>query len=91
MKNQVLDQVLYIAEDSLGNALAWEARLRDAMNVIGDAPNHAVDEDASDRVGEALRKVVFEGTYLIHYRVSNTAVEVMWFRHGAMKPRRGEP
>jgi len=53
---------------------------------------HAVDEDASGRAGEMIRKIVFEKTYLIHYRVIDAAaaVEIVNFRHGARLPKRGE-
>jgi plasmid stabilization system protein ParE len=84
--------VLYIADDSIDNALAWEVRLRAAINGIGDLPGHAIDEEASDRLGEVIRKVVFEGTYLIHYHVDEKAgvVHIINFRHGARLAREGE-
>jgi plasmid stabilization system protein ParE len=90
---QITAQVLRIAEDSIDNALAWEGRLRTAILAIGDAPGHAIDEAASDRLGVVIRKVVFEGTYLIHYVVDQPAgvVRIVNFRHGARLPRVGEP
>jgi plasmid stabilization system protein ParE len=93
VREQIRSQVLYIAQDSIDNALAWEDRLRAVMNSIGDMPGHAIDEDASDRLGEPIRKKVFEGTYLIHYRVNDAAatVEIVNFRHGMRLPRSGEP
>jgi plasmid stabilization system protein ParE len=92
-KLQIREQVLYIARDSIDNALAWEDRVRAAMNALGDFSGHAIDEDASARVGEIVQKVVFERTYLIHYQVNVVAgiVEVMNFRHGSRLPRAGEP
>jgi plasmid stabilization system protein ParE len=92
-QEQILEQVFYIARDSVDNALAWEVRVRAAMNSIGDAPGHAVDEDASRRAGETIREFVFERTYLIHYRVDEQAslVDIVNFRHGARLPRIGEP
>lgn len=93
VKEQIRAQILYIAQDSVDNALAWEDRVRAALSALGDAHGHAVDEDASGRVGQQLRKVVFEGTYLIHYRINDRphAVQVVSFRHGARLPRRDEP
>lgn len=82
---QIDRQLLHIAEDSIDNALAWEGRLRGALLAIGEAPVHAVDEDVSDRLGFPIRKVVFEGTYVIHYHVDEEAgvVRIVNFRHGA--------
>ena len=93
VKQQIREQVLYIANDSIRYAFAWEDRLLAAIDGIGDLPGHAVDEDASRRLGRTMRKFVFEGTYLIHYRVNDSAgvVEIDNFRHGARLPRRGEP
>ena len=93
VKEQIRAQVRYIARDSVDNALAWEDRVRAALDGLGDAHGHAVDEDASRRVGQQLRRTVFERTYLIHYRINDkpAAVEVVGFRHGARLPRRGDP
>lgn len=52
VKEQIRAQVLYIAEDSLDNAVAWEDRVRATLSALGDAHGHAVDEDASRRVGQ---------------------------------------
>jgi plasmid stabilization system protein ParE len=92
-KNQITEQVLHIALDSVENALAWEARVVNAMQRIGEVPGHSIDEDASERLGYQVRKLVFEGTYLIHYRIDDDAgvATVINFRHGARRPRRGEP
>ncbi len=93
VKSQILQQVLYISKDSIDNALAWEDRVQAAIMGLGDFHNHAADDAASERAGIRLRKVIFERTYLIHYRVDTDAgiVEVMNFRHGARLPRHGEP
>jgi plasmid stabilization system protein ParE len=92
VKQQIREQMLYIAQDSIDNALRWEDRLLTAINAIGDMPGHAVDDDASGRLGQNLRKLVFEGTYLIHYRVKEaTSAEIVNFRHGSRLPRIGEP
>lgn len=91
VKELIRDQVRYIARHSIDNALAWEDRVRSALDSLGEVHAHAIDEDASRRVGQQLRKLVFEGTYLIHYRVEPAAVEVAGFRHGARLPREGEP
>jgi plasmid stabilization system protein ParE len=60
---------------------------------LAAVPGFAVDEDASERLGEPVRKCVFEGTYLIHFRQDEESgvVEIINFRHGARLPRRGEP
>ena len=93
VEGRITAQVLYIAEDSIDNALAWEERLRASILAIGEAPGHAVDEEAADRVGFPVRKVVFEGTYLIHFVVDESAraVRIANFRHGARLPRHCEP
>jgi plasmid stabilization system protein ParE len=93
VEEQITAQVLHIAADSLGNALVWEARLRSAILAIGETPGQAVDEQASDRLGYIVHKVVFERTYLIHFVVDERAatVRIVNFRHGARLPTRGEP
>ena len=90
---KITAQVFYIADDSIDNALAWEARLKDAIFKLGDLPSFALDEAASERLGYAVHKLVFEGTYLIHYVLDDKAgvVRVIGFRHGARLPTRGEP
>ncbi len=92
VRAQITEVVLHIAHASVRNALAWEARLTAALDALGGFHGHAIDEDASGRVGETLRKTVFEGTYLIHYQVDlGVAVVVANVRHGARQPRPGEP
>ena len=93
VKQQLRQQVLYIARGSVDNALAWEDRVRDTMAALRDFHGHAVDEEAGERTGQTLRKTVFEGTYLIHYRVDDAAAEVVivGIRHGARLPQEGEP
>lgn len=93
VQKQIIDQTLYIARDSIDNALAWENRLRTEIQEIGSMPGHAVDEDASSRLGYSVRKAVFENTYLIHHWLDQSAgvVHVINFRHGARLPQRGEP
>jgi plasmid stabilization system protein ParE len=93
VQEQILAQVLYIARDSIDHALAWEDRLRTAINRIGMMPKgNAVDAAASARIGEEVRKMVFERTYLVFYRINEASrsVEVINFRHGAQLPGRGE-
>jgi plasmid stabilization system protein ParE len=89
----IREQVRYIAERSVVNALAWESRLDAAIFGLADMPTYAVDEDASDRLGHAVRKLVFEGTYLVHYWLDEPAgiINVIGFRHGAREPQPGEP
>lgn len=93
VQDQITRQVLYIAEDSIDDALAWEARLRVTIQRIGEVAGYAVDEAATDRLGFEVRKVVFEGTYLIHFTIDAAAgvARVVNFRHGARRPRPGEP
>jgi plasmid stabilization system protein ParE len=94
VQEQIRSQVLYIARDSIDNALAWEDRLRTEIMRIGSVPTgYPVDEAATGRLGEEVRKMVFEKTYLVFYRVhtERRAIELLNFRHGARLPRRGEP
>jgi plasmid stabilization system protein ParE len=92
VEQQIREQVFYIANDSLDNALAWEGRLLSALDHLGEVHGHSVDEDASRRLGGTVRKMVFEKTYLIHYEVNDAAgvVEIVNFRHGARLPDSGE-
>ncbi|HZZ44678.1 MAG TPA: hypothetical protein VFE58_17210 [Tepidisphaeraceae bacterium] len=90
---QIRDQMLYIAQDSINNALAWEDRLRAEMKSIGGlGSGHVIDEVASKSMGVTVHKLVFERTYLIHYVVQEKerVIEIINFRHGARLPRRGE-
>ena len=92
VQDQILEQVLYIANGSIPKR-EMGTTPRDAINSIGHLPGHAVDEEASARAGEKIRKLVFERTYLIHYRInaSDSAIDMMNFRHGARLPRKNEP
>ena len=89
----IAEQVLYIAQNSVDNALAWEARLRSAIRSLVDTPVLAVDSNASSRLGQTVRKLVFERTYLVHFWLDDPAntIRVVGFRHGGRQPRPGEP
>lgn len=89
--DQIRAQVLHIARDSVENALAWEDRLRATIKKLSQSSGYAIDEAASARLGYPLHKLVFEGTYLIHFVVDEGRVRVVNFRHGARLPARGEP
>jgi plasmid stabilization system protein ParE len=91
--DQITEQVLYIAQESIDHALAWEVRLKAAILKLAELDGHTHAEEASDRLGCDVRKYVFEGTYLIHYELNEPSgrIEVTGFRHGARLPRRGEP
>lgn len=93
VQEQITVQTLHIAQDSVDHALAWEQRLSEAIQDIGNMPGFAIDEDASARLGYTLRKYVFEGTYLVHFTVDEAAgiVRLVNFRHGTRLPRREEP
>lgn len=93
-KDQICNHVDFIAVDSMTHAIAWESRLMKSIREIGTmAGSHAMDEDASERIGSRVHKVVFEGTYLIHYVFDREAkaVYIINFRHGARLPRKNEP
>jgi plasmid stabilization system protein ParE len=93
VSHQIREQVFYIAQHSIDYALAWEDRLATAIQGLSDMPGYAVDEEASQRLGYEVRKYVFEGTYLVHFRVDEEAslIRVINFRHGSRLPRLGEP
>lgn len=86
-------QVMHIALDLLDNALEWETRVRAAVLSLRDNPGYARDEQASERLGKKVWRLVFERTYLIHFTVdkTNAIVNVIGFRHGARMPGPGEP
>lgn len=44
VEDQITAHVFRIAADSVDNALAWEDRIRTAIDNIGDAPGLAIDE-----------------------------------------------
>ena len=93
VRAQIVEQMLYIAEDSIDNAFAWEERLMDAIRGLGRTSGYAIDQEASDRVGYPIQKLIFEGTYLVFYHVyeAGSEVRVVNFRHGARLPYGGEP
>ncbi len=93
VSHQIEAQVLFIARGSIDSALAWEDRLRQAIDGLAEFNGYAFDEDASDRLGQAVRKLVFESNYLIHYTVDEdaTVVKVINMRHVARLPLEGEP
>ncbi len=91
--DQIADQVLHIAQHSVDNAFAWESRLKSAIQNLAEFHGYAIDEDASGRLGVQVHRLVFEGTYLVHFTVDDAAgvVRVVNFRHGARLPTHGEP
>jgi plasmid stabilization system protein ParE len=90
--DQIREQIFYIAQDSVDNALAWEDRLLAALKGLSEFHGHAIDEDARERLGGTTQKMVFERTYLVHYEVNENAgvVTVVNIRHGARLPRKDE-
>jgi plasmid stabilization system protein ParE len=86
VQEQIRAQVRYIARDSIANALAWEDRLRAAVKDLGTLPTrNAIDKQASRRIGQDVRRMVLDKTYLVFYRIreSDRAVDILNFRHGA--------
>ena len=93
VQDQIRSQVFQIASHSIENALKWEARLHREIKSLSAMPSrHAVDEGASVRVGQGVRKFVFERTYLVFYRIreDERAVDILNFRHGATLPAPNE-
>ena len=88
VEDQIREQVIFIARHSVDNALAWEQRLRDAIDSIGILPGYSVDIERTKRMGTEVRKMVFEKTYIVHYLVteSRKIVEIINFCHGARLP-----
>lgn len=89
VENQILDQALYIAEDSVDRALQWERSLRERILSLGELPKaHPISEPESRAFGRDIRKTNF-GDYLIFYRVDDEQqmVYILAFMHGA---RRGD-
>lgn len=82
--------MLHIAADSVDRALAWEARVRAAIDGLSDFHGHAVDDEASRRFGRKVRKLVFERTYLIYYDADDAMATVyaIDLRHGSRVQRR---
>jgi len=94
VQNQIRTQASFIAQDSIANALAWEKRLRTAIEDLAMLPTrNAVDKLASRRIGQDVRKMVFDRIYLVFYRIreSNRAIDILNFRHGARLPQADEP
>lgn len=93
VQEQIREQVLYMAQDSIDSALLWEDRLMAAIQGLGSMAGYSLDQPASERVGYPVHKLVFEGTYLIFYHLDEAAgeVHVVNFRHGARLPRGQEP
>ena len=48
----------------------------DTIRRLGSVSGYAIDQDASERIGYVVHKLVFEGTCLIFYRVDESASEV---------------
>ena len=88
VQQQIDEQVIFIAHDSIDNALAWEDRVLAAVKNLAQFHGHATDREMSADLGYSVRKLVFEGTYLIHYHVDEAAgiVRVVQFRHGMRQP-----
>lgn len=87
VENQILDQALYIAEDSIDRALEWEQSLRERILSLGELPEaHPISEPESRAFGRDIRKTNF-GDYLIFYRVDEEqqAVYILTFMHRAQR------
>lgn len=87
VENQILDQALYIAEDSIDHALQWEQSLRERLVSLGELPKaHPISEPESRAFGREIRKSNF-GDYLIFYRVDDVqqAVYILALMHGAQR------
>jgi plasmid stabilization system protein ParE len=94
VQDQIRTQVLYIARDSINSALAWESRLRSAVKNIAILPTrNPIDNAAPARIGQQIRKMVFERTYLLFYRISHEkrSIDILNFRHGTRLPHDYEP
>lgn len=84
-EDSINDYTLYIAQDSLDRALAWQDRLLVQLREIGDMPRaYPVSEPDTKLAGYEVRKMVF-GNYLAFYRIDDEAkiVYVEAFSHGA--------
>ena len=55
VQTRIDEQLLYIAADSVHNALAWQDRLMRAIYDLQDFYGHAIDEDASKQLGHPVR------------------------------------
>ena len=88
VSRMIREQAHYIARRSPANAAAWNARMRFALKNLADVHGYAIDEKASARLGQTLRKMVFEKTYLVHFTIDekNGVIQVVGFRHGARRP-----
>ena len=87
VENQILDQVLYIAQDSIDNALRWEQELHQRIMGLCELPlAHPTSPPESRAFDREVRKMNF-GNYLIFYRVdeANKAVHILAFMHGARR------
>ena len=87
VENQILDQVLHIAQDSIDNALRWEQDLRKRIMDLDELPRaHPISEPESRALGCEVRKMNF-GDYLVFYRVddSEQAVYILAFMHGSRR------
>ena len=51
---KIREQVHFIAEDSIENALVWKDRLLAAIEGLGDFHGHAIDEEACARIVEVV-------------------------------------
>lgn len=88
--NELLDQAIYIAEDSIDRALTWEAKARETIQDLSEFPEaYPVDDTISQRVGHEVRRRVW-GNYLIFYHFDqvNHLVVIERFRHAARNDSR---
>ncbi|MEM1098101.1 MAG: type II toxin-antitoxin system RelE/ParE family toxin [Planctomycetota bacterium] len=88
VENQILDQALYIARDSVEQALLWADGIQSKIKGLGEMPHaSSVDTDASVRAGHEVRRRAI-GNYLVFYFVDeeNGVVVMEGFRHGARQP-----
>ncbi|MFK7789829.1 MAG: type II toxin-antitoxin system RelE/ParE family toxin [Phycisphaeraceae bacterium] len=87
VESQILDQALFIAEDSIDRAIDWEQALREHILSLGDLPKACpISEPESRAFGRDIRKTNF-GDYLLFYRVDDEhqSVYLLTFMHGAQR------
>lgn len=88
VENQIVTRVMQIAEDSWDNALKWDARIRTAIQRIGNEPHgYPVDPILSRQLDQTVRKYVFEQAYLLFFTIDEEKIVIVFaeFRHGSRR------
>jgi len=81
---EIEDIYLYIAKDSLNNAMRWYFAIHDNIQTLKDFPARCPIAFENRYYDYEIRHLIF-GNYRILYRIQVKSVQILHVRHGAQE------